>query len=196
MNVAARMAVWICRMAGAIVLSFAAGGLSQDSLTVTTNFYQVYGTTGRQLRESIEQLRPWKDQGARDAYTGWKIEWSFRFTSSENSCQLQSMTTKTTVTVTLPKWASAAQAPPALVQRWTNYLNALNKHEEGHKQIAYAAAAEIRKRVKALKPQPTCEALTASLNSTADKVVKEFRQKETDYDRTTDYGTTQGARFP
>jgi len=90
---------------------------------------------------------------------------------------------------------TTAQAPQPLVQRWTNYIHALNKHEEGHKQFAYAAAAEVRKRVKNLMPEPTCEALRASVNRTADNVVKEFRRKETEYDRGTDYGATQGARF-
>ena len=194
-NVATRIAVWGVRMAGLFVLCSGADALSQDTLAVTTNFYQVYGITARQLRESIEQSRPWKDDAGRDADTRWKIEWSFRFKPTEQSCQLEAITTKTTITLTLPKWTATAQVPPALGQRWTNYLHALNKHEEGHKQFAHATAAEIRKRVKALKPEPTCDALSASINSTAENVVKEFRRKETDYDRTTDHGATQGARF-
>jgi predicted secreted Zn-dependent protease len=184
------------RLAGAMVLCSAADISAQDSLIIKTNFFNVSGVSERELRRSISQARPWKDKPEGDATTAWRIEWTFKVTSSETACHIQSFSTRTTVTMTFPKWTPPSSAPQALAERWEGYLTALKTHEEGHKQIALAAAAEIQRRVKALKSEPTCEALSTSMTSTAQAVLAEYRQKEIEYDRTTQHGAAQGARFP
>src|SRR5262245_14541218 len=155
---------------GGMMLWFVTAAPAQDSLIITTNFFTVSGGNERELRRSINQSRPWKDRREGDATTDWKIEWTFRVTSSETGCQLHSFATKTVITMSLPKCPPRAPAAEALTQRWESYLTALKIHEEGHKQIALAAAAEIQRRVKRLKPEPTCEVLSTLLNSTAKSV--------------------------
>ena len=181
---------------GGVVLGLTTVATAQDSLVITTNFFNVSGASERELRRSINLSRPWKDRREADASTEWKIEWTFRLDSSEKDCQLQSFTTKTSIAMTLPRWMPRPPGLESLTQQWERYLTALRSHEEGHKQIALAAVAEIRRRVKALKSEATCEALSALLNRTAKSVIAEYRQKEVEYDRNTDHGATQGARFP
>lgn len=195
-NLAARVRFSVRQPIGALALCFLAEASAQDSLIITTNYFKVSGASERELRRSINQSRPWKDKPEGDAHTAWKIEWTFSMTSSQTACRVHSFATKTAITMTLPKWTSNPSAPQALARRWESYLAALKVHEEGHKQIALAAAAEIQKRVKALKPAPECDALSASVNNTARDVIAEYRQKEIEYDRKTDHGATQGARFP
>jgi predicted secreted Zn-dependent protease len=184
------------RLTAAAVLCFVVEASAQDSLVITTNYFNVSGGSEHALRRSINQARPWSDKREGDAFTEWKIEWNFRLTTSQSACHVHSFATRTAITITLPKWTPPPAAPRVLTQGWDRYVTALKAHEEGHKQIALAAAAEIQKRVKALKTEPTCEAMSALLNGTARSVITEYRQKEIDYDRKTDHGATQGARFP
>ena len=184
------------RLMGGLAFCFVAAAVAQDSVLVTTNYFNVSGESARELRRSINQSRPWKDRSEGDANTEWKIEWTFKLMPSGTTCQVHSFTTKTTIKIVLPKWTPDASASPILTERWESYMTALKRHEEGHKQIALAAASEVRRRVKSLKPEATCEAYSASLNSAAKGVIAEFREKEIEYDRKTDHGATQGARFP
>ena len=195
-NLATCIPFLVRTLVGVSTLYFVAEARAQDALIITTNSFNISGATERELRRSISQSRPWKDKREGDANTEWKIEWTFRLRSSERACQLDSFATKTTITMTLPKWMPRPAVPELLTQRWESYLTALKTHEDGHKKIALAAVAEIQRRVKMLKPQPTCEDFSELLNGTARSVIAEYRQKEIEYDRQTDHGATQGARFP
>jgi len=195
-NLAGCARLLVRRVVCAMALCFVVEASAQDSLVIRTNFFNVSGGSERELRRSINQSRPWKDKREGDAFTEWKIEWTFRLASSRSACQFHSFATRTAITITLPRWTPRAPTSQALSQEWERYLTALKAHEEGHKQIGLAVAAEIQRRVKALKPEPTCEAMSALLNSTAKNVIAEYRQKEIDYDRKTEHGATQGARFP
>jgi predicted secreted Zn-dependent protease len=195
-NITTALTLWVQRLGALTVLGFALEALAQNSLMITTNFYHVSGATEQELRDSIHQSRPWKDRSEGDAHTEWKIEWSFNLASSEQEFQVQSFATKTTINVTLPKRIPNPQAPGPLDQKWARYINALKAHEEGHKQIALSAAAEIRKRVGALGAEPTREAVVTSINTAANQTIAQYRQKEAEYDRKTAHGVTEGARFP
>ena len=50
-----------------------------DSVKVSTNYYQVVGTSEREIHRSIRLANPWKDQERKDAETKWNIQWSFTY---------------------------------------------------------------------------------------------------------------------
>lgn len=166
-----------------------------DSIQIQTNYYRVRGDTARAIRSCMETNRPWKGRAQRDASTTWDIRWQVR-SSSQLPAQIVSFETQTRITVTLPLWITASNAPPTLRTSWQRYFRALNTHEEGHKRIALAAAKETRSRVEQLGSADSQEELRRSIESTVDAVIAEFRNKEAEYDRTTKHGETQGARFP
>lgn len=184
------------RLLPGVWLGCALAACGQDVVQVKTNYYSVAGASARDIRVGINQARPWKDRGPGDGWTDWDIHWSFRSASSSAGCRLRSFETKTTITITLPKWVPASEAPPELAQRWDEYIKALQKHEEGHRALAQMAAAEMRKRVQAVKEAPTCDALAESIKKTANGTLLEYREKEAQYDRKTENGAIQGARFP
>lgn len=169
---------------------------AQDVTQVSTNYYTVSGNTMRELRWALNQSRPWKDHRPADAMTDWNIHWTYQVVPTETGCQLKSMTTRTTISITLPKWVPGPDASPQLAEQWDRYLKALLKHEEGHRTIAHAAAAEMRKRIQAFEEASTCEALAAGIKKTAQDTLSEYRGKEARYDRETENGASQGARFP
>ena len=44
-----------------------------DVVRMTTNYYKVYGATAREVRESINRLKPWKGPQSMDAQTDWAV---------------------------------------------------------------------------------------------------------------------------
>jgi predicted secreted Zn-dependent protease len=70
-------------------------------------------------------------------------------------------------------------------------------HEKGHAQNAIDAARKIEAGILALPSEPTCDALRTKANDLghALMLIKDANQADIDYDRRTQHGATQGARF-
>ena len=183
-------------MAVVATLCGAALASAQDTVQLSTNFYNISGATEWELRQSINQSRPWKDKDATDARTEWKIQWTYTSIPAGETRRLRSLETRTTITYTLPRWTPGPEAPKTLRDRWTKYSAALKTHEDGHSRIALVAAGEIRKRVNALPEPPAAARLDKQINDIANKVVAEYRAVEATYDKKTTHGASQGAHFP
>jgi predicted secreted Zn-dependent protease len=176
----------------------AAGGAGPrltSRLEVTTNYYTVTGSTAAELFRSKVQARPWKDSKPFDAYTDWNIRWTFRWRQRGEQFAIESLETKTTVVVTLPRWLPPAEASRELVERWQRYVQGLGRHELGHVTLARLATAELQQQLAALNPCPTAQELTETVGRTGTGVVAKYRQKDADYDRETGHGAKQGGRF-
>src|SRR6266481_410974 len=175
-----------------LVIGFASccalAAMAEDTMTVTTNYYTVEGTSVRELRAALDQSRSLKGRSPSDARTAWDIRWSFQTISSETECRLRSVEIRTTITITLPRWVPSSNAAPDLQQRWQNYLKALLKHEDGHRVLAQLAAAEVGKQVRSIKGAPSCDALGESIKTKANATIAEYREKEAQYDRKTEHG--------
>jgi predicted secreted Zn-dependent protease len=167
---------------------------AEDSFIIRTNAYAVSGTTAREIRLAIDHQRPWKEP--QDASTVWGIKWAYTTVSSDVGCQLRTLDIKTSVSITIPRWTVDTAADDDLKKRWQTYSAALLAHEDGHKRIAMAAAAEIKNRVNKIKSAPTCAQLESTISLAANKVIEDFRQREKAYDERTAHGRTQGAVFP
>ncbi len=170
--------------------------VAQDTITAKTNYYAIVGKTAWELRASLDGARPWKNRIPGDASTQWNVRWSFKTIASESGCRLESLEVKATITLTLPRWRPAAETPADLQTRWQTYLSALEKHEEGHRTLAERAAAEVGRQVRAMGAAQNCEALAQSIKKMGNSIIDEYRRKEAEYDRETQHGVTQGARFP
>jgi len=174
----------------------AVAALAQDTMTVTTNYYTVEGSSPRELRASLDQSRSLKDRSPSDARTDWDIRWAFQTISSDTECRLRSVEIRTTITITLPRWVASSNATPDLQQRWQDYMKALVKHEDGHRVFAQLAASEVGKQLRSIKVAANCDALAESIKTKANATIDEYHEKEAQYDRKTEHGATQGARFP
>lgn len=164
-----------------------------DSLSVKTNYYSVGGTTAFEIREEIGKKKPWK--GDSDAFTSWQVNWSFTSVSSDSDCALRTIEVKTEIVLTLPQW-TPADASEEVKKRWNNYHRALLSHEEGHKRLALAAAAEVKKRLSQIKPALNCATLETTVSGEANKIIRNYQEREKSYDERTRNGRSQGAVFP
>ena len=64
----------------------------------------------------------------------------------------------------------------------------LAEHERGHVDLVMASIPEVARTIKGA----TCD----TANAIGNELLSEIRQQDVDYDRVTDHGMTQGARFP
>jgi predicted secreted Zn-dependent protease len=162
-----------------------------------TKVYEVAGSSIAQLRESLNRQRPVGPDGLpHDAITMWHIRWRYATGGPRLGCAVTSFEVFLETVTTMPKWVDEAEAPSSVVERWRTYYAALLVHEEGHKAIATAAAAAIRRAGAAVSPESSCAELARVIDEAATRVLDEYRQKERRYDAETSHGRTQGARFP
>ncbi len=181
-------------LAPLIWIVLAGPAYAQNSTVWTTNYYAVTGDTIRDIHRSLGQARPWK-RSEHDAVTQWRVEWHLNYIQGAGDCRLTTFSTRSFIQITLPKWTRSTNAAPAVAQAWDNYVTALVRHERGHGQMAIAAAAEMHKRVKAVRADANCEALKSRINGLCQQVIAEHKQHELTYDKTTNHGQTQGARL-
>src|SRR3954466_14628529 len=166
--------------------------VEEDQLTFRTNFYYVTGANPRQLRESMAKAKPARLM--HDAQTDWHIDWKFTSVEDNANCAIETLTLRTTVAITLPRWVAATNAPPEVIAKWKDYTAALEKHENGHRMMAVQAAKQIRAELPRLR-RP-CAVLQKAANASANKILADYKRREADYDLKTEHGLTEGAHFP
>jgi len=176
----------------ALALSHSAWAYGQNTFVQTTNYYVVKGATLREVQQSIRQSRPWKDRHPAEGFTQWQVNWHYAVNGTPDGCRCTSFTTKTTVTITLPRWIPATNPPPEMRAAWERYLTALARHETAHAQFAVTAAAELQQRINALGPDPNCENLKRRINSVGRQVLADQRKLEKEFDQRTSHGTKEG----
>ena len=165
--------------------------------TERLNYYKIMGSSARELRDAINAKRPvGKDGRPHDAVTSWFVRWQYTTTGASPGCAVRTFNVSLDLAMTLPQWTNESGAAPQLLQQWRGYYSALVKHEEGHKAIGTNAAAEIRDAGLKLPSAPGCSELARSVDKMTGEILERYRQREREYDRDTDHGRTQGARFP
>lgn len=157
----------------------------------TTNFYDVSGSSLREIRQSIVRSRPHKVD--RDALTEWHIRTRCAAARIRREYRSSGFTTTTTVRITLPRWHPPPEAPEELIQQWNRYIRSLTEHEIGHGRIAEAAAREMQRRVDLLGTRSSSDEVLSAVEQVVNATLEEFRERERDYDRLTEHGATQGA---
>jgi predicted secreted Zn-dependent protease len=157
--------------------------------------YTISGSTPSDLRSEMNSKGPRGNAGrVFDGYTRWYVTWRYRYNNFGNTCAITSVATSVTVTITLPDWDDEITADNNTRSKWSRFLAALESHERGHRQLGIDAAKEIDRAISGMRGR--CDALEARVNEARYAILNKHRQLELDYDRDTDHGATQGARFP
>jgi predicted secreted Zn-dependent protease len=148
------------------------------------------------MRFAMIEARPWKQTLTFDAKTDWNVQSNYSFQRDGDQFVLDALRVRAKVVVTLPSWNPGQRVKPDLVARWVQCFRGLSRHEQGHVELARAAAAEVQRRLDSLPACASAEELTAAAERTLNRTLEEFRQKERTYDQVTKHGITQGAVFP
>lgn len=172
------------------------------AVNIRYNYYSLNGATADELRKQMNQQGPFDDLEKRryDANTTWFVHWSYRYTQTNHSNQVQcviaSVLTKVEVVFSLPQWEPPLNASPMLFADWNRYIAALQIHEDGHKDHGIAAGRDILTELQQFPAYASCDALKAAAFAAAQAVIRRYNYADIEYDRITQHGYTQGAVFP
>ncbi|MFT4716496.1 MAG: putative secreted Zn-dependent protease [Paracoccaceae bacterium] len=109
------------------VLLFTPIAQAEPEIKVVINYYDVSGTSGRELKYQMKKLGPkgfW-------AYARWNVRWS-------SDCDLSVL-----ITYTYPRLKNPSEVPTGVQINWQLMMEKLVLHEEGHGQHGINAATEI-----------------------------------------------------
>ena len=181
-----------------IVILAALPARAEPTVSESVHYYDVSGATARQVRASLNREGPTSgDVGKRyDAVCRWNVSWKFQYRRGETSCAIASASTEAKITISFPQMKSDETTSASLVKAFASFTEKLMLHEKGHAQNAIEAARKIETGILALPPEPTCDALRTKANDLGHAFIKEANQADVEYDRLTQHGATQGARFP
>ena len=133
--------------------------------------------------------------GGHAAHSTWYVTYRYRPRSVPGGgCTVQSVDTKLSLKVRMPRWNAPANADPKLLEHWNRYLGALEVHENGHLQHGRDLAGNFKRAALATRARD-CGDLERSLRQRFDAMVKDAAALDVQYDAQTNHGATQGAVF-
>jgi predicted secreted Zn-dependent protease len=179
----------------ALSISLLAAPVAGEPLArMHTSYYYIDGPSAAVLAAQLDQTGPVGSDGKHYAgRTRWDIQWKFRHQQQGITCSLKDVAVAVGIAQTLPKWRGEDKGAPGLKAHWSRFIDALQRHEEGHKEHGLKAGRQIEAAVLAVKPASNCEDLEAAANAAAQAIVAKFQALDEEYDRKTDHGRNQGA---
>lgn len=168
-------------------------GLKQD---IDTHYYQVYGTTPTEVRTQLNECGAKSGGEGYDAYTSYYINWAYNYQPIAGGCLVKDVAVGAKIDFFYPKWEDPGNAQAGLKENWQRYMNNLETHENGHKDIALAGAQAILDALVSLPTYSTCDEAQSTANSTAQGIFNDYDARQEAYDAETNHGATQGATFP
>jgi predicted secreted Zn-dependent protease len=107
-------------------------------------YYDIHGSTARELVTQLRLLGPKLPSGAFWAETQSPIRWTWRSKpDGAGRCTLTQVQVLVHSEMTMPRWVPPADTEPGLYAAWQKSMAALQTHEIGHKDISARAAREI-----------------------------------------------------
>jgi predicted secreted Zn-dependent protease len=161
------------------------------------DYFVVRGTTIEQLRAETNSKGPVGTSGRRgEANTRSSIAWRFQIRQRAAVCTVHDIEVDLSIRMILPKWERPWDVDPDLLAHWNRYVTALRIHEDGHRQRAEAGAREVREALRDAAGPGSCVDLKNRLDSKVKALIAALGQRQSDYDRETGNGKTQGVWLP
>ena len=150
------------------------------------------------MTELVDAMEQWAASNSPDGYWAgtrfrWHADWDYRLSGK---CRLTAASVSVRTVMTLPRWSIPADAPTYVVTRWKRFIEALTLHEDGHVAQGIQTGNEILVALKTVPGAATCKRLVSVLQRTFERSKELGEARNTEYDRVTDHGRTQGAVFP
>lgn len=173
----------------------AAAGSSPGAVEVVPHLqevtYEIYGTTADQLMRGIRAVGPTGVKGATAEHQG-RLGYTLTFRSTPLSCSVHGGRIDVHSTIKLPRWRHSSAASAGLREEWVKVLAALKVHEQGHRDILFAASRQLADSLGGLRSR-TCDGLDAKVNEVAARLFAREEARQEQYDAETEHGIRQGA---
>ena len=161
--------------------------------TVENKYYEISPRTPYEIKPLLMRNTPIHDNGGTfNGHTDWYVDWNYSSTSTPYGCQLSNVQTKVHVVHILPR-LSQYVTDPQTIEVFNKFNAALTLHENNHGNHGLLAARAIDQAFKEIPPQQNCRSLSRYINDMGKSIVQTYIQKDSDYDRLTNNGETEGA---
>ena len=160
------------------------GGCSMTSKTVVTlDYYQVGGTTLKQIDQEIKDKGP-KINGTKHAVAVANIKMTpdVYFLPTPQGCTVRRARIKVRATVILPRWKNRKNASKKLGQTWDNLDRYTRLHEATHVAIADKHARRMEKDLEAISIRRSCEEAGKLAKKVIAKAMKKHEREQTKFD--------------
>ncbi len=160
-------------------------------------YFPVYGATPRELQASILTNGPFNQIVQRhvNAECGWRLNWKFEHIQEKNQCRIGKFKIILSTEITFPQWMNPEAADDTVRTLWKKVAHDIRVHEDGHKANGVQAANILARRLKALPPHDSCEALNAEISREGARIHREHALLDRAYDRTEVLKIKPGGRF-
>lgn len=125
---------------------------------------------------------------------GWKVSYHYTVDQQPSGCAVDSVRVRVAGEILMPRWTDAADGPRDLQRQWSDYIVALQRHEDGHIQHGREFALLVKERLMGLG-RIRCDVLPTLAQREYDRLYANLRTRDQEYDARTGHGRTQGAYF-
>jgi predicted secreted Zn-dependent protease len=127
------------------------------------------------------------------AWCGWQIGWDPEYVQTPHGYIIKNSNTKIVVTYRYPRWIDRDNASGDLRKEWDALVQNAMVHEKGHGAIAKEGAYAVEKALMAVPSHKDIRIFSGRVNAAGSKVIRDYKIKEQQYDKRTNYGRRQEA---
>lgn len=117
----------------------------------------------------------------------------YRLDPVASGCVLSAPVVRMDITMDLPAWRPTGTTRRELRARWARMIEALTRHEDGHRDNAVRAATQLQQALSGLGMAPDCKTLGKRAQREIFRAKLRFQLREQAYDRRTGHGVGQGS---
>lgn len=160
-------------------------------------YFPIFGATPRELQRSMTANGPFNEMVKQhvNAEISWRLNWKLDYIRDKNQCRIGKFKILLRTEITFPKWMNPEAADDTVRSLWERVAKDIRAHEDGHKAIGIEAANVLARRLRALPPFDTCEALNAEISRARTKIYAEYTQANRAFDRTEVLKIQRGGRL-
>lgn len=173
---------------------------STDPALDYTEQRETYPVQGRNRRELQAALRHAQAEGLDEgeetrsvARTSQDLSMRFELDPVDGGCRLKDLVVSLDVTIHLPEWVPKGAASRGLQEDWKRMRDALERHEEGHRDIALDSDYYLLAGLRGLGLQPDCQALRREAQKVFFRAQLRHSVRDGAYEHRTQHGIAQGA---
>lgn len=149
--------------------------------------YTITGTSMDQIdAQLIEHAERFENPG--NATTRSRFEINKTLLQRPDHCEITAIRIRVTITTLLPLWQPERRVAETLRARWIESSEILQRHEDGHRRHALAAAGELRARLLGLLHKRSSMALDAMIGLELQTIVQGLDLRDARYDARTGNG--------
>jgi predicted secreted Zn-dependent protease len=176
-----------------LLLLFSLNSLAEIFESVEYKYYVISPRAPQEIKPELMRNSPIREGGGSfNGHTDWYVDWKYQTTPSPHGCKLRDSRVNVRVIHTLPA-LSEYVTDTQTIEVFNKFNKALTQHELNHGNHGLSAAREIDKTFQRAQAQPNCHQMSRMLNSIGNTIVRKYAQKDSEYDRTTSNGFTEGA---